>query len=378
MSGTPGNWKVIASSQSWIEGAAVEQLKQTAALPGMLAAWGLPDLHPGKGSPIGAAFLSSGQIYPFLVGNDIGCGMGLWQCDLASHKAKPEKWAQRLAGLESPWEGDTSAWLADYGLEATAYDGALGTIGGGNHFAELQKIHKVLNAEALAATGLDPQRLLLLVHSGSRGLGESILRRHTDRFGAAGLASDAPEAVAYLSAHDQAMRWAEANRALIARRFLDCLGAEGERALDVCHNQVSSQSLNPLDEQNQAEIGWLHRKGAAPADRGLAVVPGSRGSLSYLVLPNPRRESGWSIAHGAGRKWTRSDSKSRLKSRYGPEELRKTRLGSWVICEDRDLLYEEAPEAYKAIDRVVQDLVEAELVTVIAELAPMVTYKLRR
>ncbi|HEY9839767.1 MAG TPA: RNA ligase RtcB family protein [Candidatus Obscuribacterales bacterium] len=364
---TETNWHVIASQQSWIEGAAVDQLKQTAALPGMREAWGLPDLHPGKGSPIGAAFLCEGMIYPHLVGNDIGCGMGLWQTDLPAHKPKAERWWHKVAGLEAPWAGDRTAWLAQWGLEPGEHDTGLGTIGGGNHFAEVQKIHKLHDPEGLKAAGIDPRQLLLLVHSGSRGLGEAILRRHSDAHGAAGLAADGPEAAEYLLAHDRAVIWASANRALIAERLLSELGAAGQGLLDLCHNQVLL-----------THEGWLHRKGAAPADRGLAVIPGSRGSLSYLVMPEASAASGWSIAHGAGRKWSRHDSKARMKARYSPEELRKTRIGSWVICEDRDLLYEEAPDAYKAIDRVVQDLVDAGLVRVLAELAPILTYKVRR
>ncbi|PKL76417.1 MAG: RNA ligase RtcB family protein [Candidatus Melainabacteria bacterium HGW-Melainabacteria-1] len=361
------NWRVIASAQSWIEGAAVEQLKLTAKMPGMLAVWGLPDLHPGKGTPIGAAFLNQDRIYPHLVGNDIGCGMGLWQSDLPLRKAKPEKWFHRLTGLEGPWSGDTQAWLTQWGLEPSGFEAALGTIGGGNHFAELQKLQTVHDQAALRVAGLDPERLVLLVHSGSRGLGEAVLRAHTDVHGAAGLTAISEAAAAYLADHDRAVIWAEANRALIAARLLEVLGAAAERCLDICHNQVVRRPE-----------GWLHRKGAAPADCGLAVIPGSRGSLSYLVEPLSSADSGWSIAHGAGRKWNRHDSKARLKDRYKPEDLYKTRIGSWVICQDRDLLYEEAPAAYKPIDQVIQDLVAAGLIRVIAELSPLLTYKLRR
>lgn len=72
-----GRVRVVASKSTWIESAAVDQLKKTALLPGIELAVGPPDLHPGKGSPIGAAFVSNGWIYPALVGNDIGCGIAL-------------------------------------------------------------------------------------------------------------------------------------------------------------------------------------------------------------------------------------------------------------------------------------------------------------
>ncbi len=363
--------RIIASAQSWIEGAAVEQLKTMARLPAMRLAVGLPDLHPGKGHPIGAAFLAENHIYPHLVGNDIGCGMGLWQSDLAVRKWKGERSLRRLEGLEDPWQGDRAAWLADFGLEATPFDTSLGTIGGGNHFAELQRLSQILKPDPVKALGLDPSRLLLLVHSGSRGLGERILREHTAQWGGAGLHSESEAALAYIKAHDCAVKWGEANRSLIQKRFLDLLGATGQRLLDLCHNSVTPQAY-------QGCACWLHRKGASPADQGPVVIPGSRGSASYLVKPLPSDQSAWSLAHGAGRKWSRSESKGRLEKRYKAEDLIRTELGSWVICEDKNLLYEEAPAAYKTIDRVVQDLLEAELIEVWAILEPVVTYKMRQ
>jgi release factor H-coupled RctB family protein len=69
--------RVIASPATWIEGEALRQLDEAAKLPGMVATVAMPDLHPGKGSPVGAAFLAEGRLYPTLVGSDIGCGMSL-------------------------------------------------------------------------------------------------------------------------------------------------------------------------------------------------------------------------------------------------------------------------------------------------------------
>ncbi|EIC19626.1 RNA ligase RtcB family protein [Thiorhodovibrio frisius] len=370
---------LIASKDTWIEGGAVRQLEQTARLPGMRAAVGLPDLHPGTGYPIGAAFLSE-LVYPALVGNDIGCGMGLWQTDQAMRKFKSERAAERLSGLEGPWDGDLDGWRAEQGLAPSAFDQALGTIGGGNHFAEIQAVAEVLDATAFAALNLDPERLLLLVHSGSRGLGESVLRAVIDQHGHQGLAPAATAARDYLQAHDHAVHWAEANRRLIATRLLNALGMDAERLLDVWHNLVQ-----PIDWAG--ETLWLHRKGAAPADRGPVVIPGSRGTLSYLVEPllqsrlpfAPATDPSLrSLAHGAGRKWKRGEARPRLSTLQRPEDLRKTALGGQVICDDKELLYDEAPEAYKAVDRVVADLVDAGLCRVIATLRPVLTYKLRR
>ncbi|RKH35503.1 RNA ligase RtcB family protein [Corallococcus sicarius] len=362
--------RIIASPQSWVEGEAVRQLEAVARLPGMRLAVGLPDLHPGKGAPVGAAFESEGFLYPYLVGSDIGCGMGLWDVDLPVRKAKAERWAGKL-DLEGPWEGDAEAFLAGHGGKATGFEAALGTVGGGNHFAEVQRVETVHDARVFEALGLREERLLLLVHSGSRGLGEAILRTHVDRHAAGGLAAQTEEARAYLERHDGAVTWARANRALVAERALQGIGATGRRVLDVCHNSVTARHA-------EGRVAWLHRKGAAPWDEGPVVIPGSRGALSYLVLPVGTGEhSAHSLAHGAGRKWTRTAARERLKERFTAESLTRTVFKSHVICEDRDLLFEEAPPAYKAIDRVVTDLVEAGLVRVVATLAPVLTYKTR-
>jgi release factor H-coupled RctB family protein len=359
--------RVIASPSSWIEGEALRQLEAAARLPGMRLAVGLPDLHPGRGHPIGAAFASEGFVHPHLVGGDIGCGMALFRTGLSARKAKRDAWAKRLAGLEEPWDGDAAQVLAEHGASAGAFEPALGTIGGGNHFAELQVIHEVGDEEAIARLGLDASELVLLVHSGSRGLGQSILDRHVRAHGAGALPVPSPEAAAYLEAHDEAVRWAHANRALVARRFLDLVGGEPRVVLDVCHNSVTPRGG-----------GLLHRKGAAPHDRGVVAVPGSRGSYTYLVEPvGDGERSGWSLAHGAGRKYTRGDARKRLRERFRASELRQTELGSVVLCDDKDLLFEEAPAAYKDVDRVVQDLVDGGVGRVVAVTRPLITYKVR-
>ena len=87
---------------------------------------------------------------------------------------------------------------------------------------------------------------------------------------------------------------------------------------------------------------------------------------------------GWSLAHGAGRKWARSDARLRMRERFSVAELAQTGLGGRVVCEERDLLYEEAPAAYKSIEAVVHDLVDAGLVSVVATFRPLLTYKTRK
>jgi release factor H-coupled RctB family protein len=360
--------RLFASAQSWIEGEAVRQLYATAKLDGVRHAVGFPDLHPGKGSPVGAAFVTDGVLYPHLIGGDIGCGMALFKTDLVRRDAKLDRWAKLPFSLEHPWDQFVCDLLAEHDLESTEFDAALGTIGGGNHFAELQAVEKVLDADEFKKIDLGKQQLVVLVHSGSRGLGESILRAHVDQHFGHGVEADSFAAEEYLRGHDFAVRWAKANRELIARRFVATLGAESESLWDGCHNSITRQ-----------EADWIHRKGAVAADGDFVVIPGSRGSLSYLVKPIGDGEShAWSLAHGAGRKWARSDARQRMRERFGMHQLVQTPLGGRVICEERDLLYEEAPAAYKNIEVVIADLVAAGLVSVIATLRPLLTYKTRK
>ena len=364
--------RLIKSDASWIEGEAIRQLETTAKLDGIVAAVGMPDLHPGKGHPIGAAFVSKGTAHPHLVGNDIGCGMALWQTDITARRIKLDKFVKRLDGLDGPWDGDVEGRIEQAALPQNLAGPSLGTIGGGNHFAELQRVDNVEDQDGFAAIGLDRERALLLVHSGSRGLGEAILRAHVDRYRAAGLATDGDAFAAYIEAHNEAVAWASVNRAVIAERFLDCLGGTGKRRLDLCHNSVT-----PVGDR--ARDLWLHRKGAAPSNEGPVVIPGSRGAITYLVAPTGDQEDNvWSIAHGAGRRWTRSDTKARLSKRYRPQDLTRTDLGGRVICRNKELIYEEAPQAYKNIETVISDLVDAGLVRIIATLRPVITYKTRR
>ncbi|MBE0449154.1 MAG: RtcB family protein [Actinobacteria bacterium] len=135
---------LFASSKAWIEGESLRQLERVASLPGMVRVAGFPDLHPGKGSPIGAAMLSEGEIYPYLVGSDVGCGMGFFATELTATKAKAEKWSRKLKNLEEPWDGDVAAWLEERGARADGHLSAVGTIGLGNHFSELLRLHECM------------------------------------------------------------------------------------------------------------------------------------------------------------------------------------------------------------------------------------------
>ncbi len=363
--------RVIASSSTWIEGEALRQLETVSRYPGMVACVGLPDLHPGRGTPIGAAFLSRDVLYPHLVGNDIGCGMALWSTDLPSRKARPDKLAARLDGLDRPMDDSGRIQrerLAEAGLGGDAAL-ALGTPGRGNHFIELQRVREVIEPDAFASLGLDRDRLLALVHTGSRRLGETVLRRHLERHGPVGLAAGSEAARDYLAGHAAALAYADLNRRVCVERLLSAIGGHGRQVMTACHNQVSRFDA-------EGEVRWLHRKGAAPSEGKVAIVPGSRGDASYLVVPTPERCNALlSLAHGAGRRVARHDARRKLEGRFRRADLIRPATGGRVVCGDVQLLWEEAPECYKSAATVVEAMVEANLCRVVAILMPVVTFK---
>jgi release factor H-coupled RctB family protein len=353
------------SSKSWIDGAATRQLQQVALLPGVRAVAAMPDLHPGKYGPVGCGILAD-AIHPALIGADIGCGMGLYAIDLPARKIRIDKAPERLRSIECPFDGDIAGELATAGLYASAFDHTLGTIGGGNHFCELQVIEEIFAPDTAAAAGLDQNAAYILAHSGSRGLGHAIL----DGQLGAGLRPLDPLSDAgrrYMRHHDDALLWARVNRRVIAERAARALRCSARLICDCSHNFAQPRC-----------DGVLHRKGAAPSDMGLVPVPGSRGALSYLVEPlgDAAGQALCCLAHGAGRKYDRASMAGRVgTSKSDREKLAQNPFGGRVICEDRELLIEEAPQAYKSIDRVIGDLVEFGLARVVATFRPLVTLK---
>ena len=314
------NTNIITSAKNWMESSAIDQFEKTAKLPGMIAAAGMPDLHPGKDAPIGAVFATNTVVYPHLVGTDIGCGMSFWQTELSAGKIKVDKLAKRLQGLEGPWQGDLGLLRQQSGIGPTSFDSSLGTIGGGNHFAELQQCHTVYEPDFFRSSKIDDGAIFLLVHSGSRGFGEHVLREYQASHANHGQQIDSETGIRYLAAHDQALHWAELNRKLIAVRILEAIGTNGNQLLDICHNSVTEELLN-------GRSCLMHRKGAAPSDRGPIVIPGSRGALSYLVESTGNQDLNLStLAHGAGRKWKRSECKGRLSKKFTKENLIQTGL----------------------------------------------------
>ncbi len=355
---------IYASSDNWIEGSALNQFNNIAKKADVCHAVALPDLHPGRGVPVGSVFMTNSKIYPSLIGSDIGCGIALWQMNMPVRKLKLDRIVKKLETGALNKIGQ----FKEYANNQDEFASSLGTIGGGNHFAELTKVKKVVDNEIFHESFLDKSKAFLLVHSGSRGKGQQILKTYMSKLKDQGVYADSKDGVDYLKCHDEAVQWAILNRRLIAESFCSVLGTLSVEVCDVPHNCLE-----------KSPAGWIHRKGAAIAGERLVVIAGSRGTHSYIVKPiNQSIDNLWSVSHGAGRKWARHEVKPRLHKRYTAQDMLKTELGSRVICSDKELLYEEAPQAYKNIELVIRDLEDAQLIKVIAVLEPVVTYKTNR
>lgn len=122
----------------------------------------MPDLHKGDRFPIGCSVIASG-VYPTLIGSDIGCGISLYSLGATPSHLTPEKLASRLKGLDDPWDGNTKKWLRLYGIEEESeFDASLGTVGGGNHFAEILGVEQIVDLEACESMGLKEGNLYLM------------------------------------------------------------------------------------------------------------------------------------------------------------------------------------------------------------------------
>jgi release factor H-coupled RctB family protein len=403
----PAHARVVARDDVWMEGRAIDQLAHVACMPGCCKAVGMPDLHPGRGIPIGAAFAFEGVIRPALVGGDAGCGVR-WTV-VRRARFKGDALVRRLdeAFATTPWsEVDPTAlvraawtdgprgvaalegvpfalarWLSELepvdlmesgplleGLDPQRAADQLGTAGGGNHFLELARVDAIEDGELARAQDLRSGALVVLAHSGSRGLGGLLHAAW------AGKVLESPEAQQrYASQLAGACRYAITNRALLTWRMLQAMGATSVSRLgltqDVLHNTVLQTTWRGKDV-------WLHRKGAAPAEQGRpTVVLGSRGAPSFIMQGLGQEDALWSAAHGAGRKLGRKEAKSKLSSRYTRASLRRSKLGGRVVCDDPELLLTEHPDAYKPVVPVVDSLVDAGIATPTVSLVPVVTVK---
>jgi release factor H-coupled RctB family protein len=397
---------LISGPDVWMESEATRQLAAVAQLEGCVHAAGMPDLHPGRGFPIGAVVACRDVVHPHLVGGDAGCGARVVVTSV--ERTSPDRLERRLrAAFEAPvldgvdpdalfdavWRSGVRAlaeldgipddlrWLAarDAAIDALGPSGdaapyragfasALGTIGGGNHFAELARVGPVLDREAGASIGLVRDAVVVVAHSGSRGLGAAL----AETWGIGVLRG--ADRDRYLGELAGACRFARANRLVLTYRLLSALGALRDHTLrgafDVSHNDVRREPVAGAD-------AWVHRKGAAPAPAGaLTIVLGSRGAPSWIMKGTGAEPGLGSVAHGAGRRMTRSEAVDKLKHRYRRSEVTRSALGGRVICDDKILLFEEHPDAYKAIEPVIAALETHGQASRVAALTPIATVKL--
>jgi release factor H-coupled RctB family protein len=407
----PTNAHVIAESEVWMETAAIDQLRHVAALCGCRRAVGMPDLHPGRGIPIGAAFAFDGLVRPALVGGDAGCGArviavkrprytgdalvrrvsaetegpALPDCDPAelfnaAWQAGPrgllgvDGLPDSLAGViealvpEDVAEAGESGPAPEPALDHAGFGEQLGTAGGGNHFVEIARVERVADKAAARALDLSPGELAVVAHSGSRHLGAVVGARWHDAV------LDTPDTqAAYLADLAGCCRYAEANRLVLAWRLLVALGATRESSLgasfDLIHNTVRLESVEGRD-------AFVHRKGCAPAPKDApTIVLGSRGTPSWVMLGEGSADSLSSVAHGAGRRMGRHEAVAKLRDRYPRSTLSRTPGGGTVLCDDPELLYAEHPDAYKAIEPVIDSLERAGAARRVAALLPIVNVK---
>jgi tRNA-splicing ligase RtcB len=278
--------------------------------------------------------------------------------------------------------------------------GQIGTVGAGNHFIELQRVDEIHDPETADAFGLAPGGLTVLIHSGSRGLGHQVCTDHVrlmgpaqERYGIvvpdrqlACAPQSSPEGRAYLAAMAAAANYAWANRHAMAhgvresiRKVLGDAAADGTRQVyDVAHNVAKL-------ETHGGRTLLVHRKGAtrafpAGSDEIPAVyrevgqpvfIPGSMGTASYVLAgePGSMERSFGTTCHGAGRRMSRTRARKSITG----AELRRELEGRGIVvrCPSNKGLAEEAPFAYKDVERVVGVVERARLARRVARLRPL-------
>lgn len=331
--------KIIKNEKIWMEEEAIRQVEMLSKWDGIENAAGLPDLHSGF-VPVGTTFQTKDIIYPFLIGNDIGCGMSLFNTNIKAKKFDLESFCKKL--------------------ENTSIEGKY-SIGGGNHFAEIQIIDKIYNN--VDDLKLDKKQLYVMVHSGSRNIGNQVFQQFNS---CEGLKKDSDSFNHYLKLHDEAIAFAKENRVEIAKQLMEYIGIKFQldNIVDCMHNGIEEH-----------DGSYYHHKGSISAFHKYAIIAGTRGDYSYIVKCIPQEETLFSISHGAGRKWPRNLCKGRLENKYKKDELKSTKLGGRIITDKKELLYEEASEAYKNIEDVIEVLTEYNCIEVVAQLKPLLTYK---
>ena len=360
----------------------------------------MPDAHVGYGMPIGGVIACRDALIPNAVGVDIGCGVGAVKTNLAAEKVADKSLLRAIINAikeripvgegnarKHPvqWEG-FELWFGSFNGELPVWyrnekkldEHNLGTLGGGNHFIEIQKS--------------DEGQVWLMLHSGSRNLGYRVANYyHKEALNLnkemgielpdkqlAYLPQGHELCEAYIRDMNYALSYAAENRRLMMEFLKSVMedmfpGIEYSFSVNIHHNYAAL-------EEHGGELLWIHRKGATSARRGEpGIIPGSMGTFSYIVegLGNP--DSFCSCSHGAGRKMGRADACRRLTKEECDQAMEGIVFDRWTLSDVRDANKKklpdlsEAPLAYKDIDEVIQ--AELDLIKPLVRLRPLAVVK---
>lgn len=400
-------WRVPV--KSWcpeLEPAAREQAGNLAAHPAVFHHVALmPDAHSGYGMPIGGVVAMKNSVCPSAVGVDIGCGMIAVRTNVKAETVADMSLRRRFHDAvktrvpvgeghshDKPqtWDGferflDTSTWPRNDQAGPSVEDidrKNLGTLGGGNHFIELQQDDSPDN------------NVWLMIHSGSRNLGHRIATNFSARAKTlceryfvdlrdpdlAFLPAEEELGRAYIDWMNFALEYARESRKRMMDEVFGCFADTiGDRLPEVgeifCHDIHHNYAAL---ESHFGQNVWVHRKGATSAKEGeIGIIPGSMGTASYIVsgLGNP--DSFFSCSHGAGRRMSRTAACERLTVAQCDEAMKgivcgrwgKVRRGSQKGMPDLS----EAPGAYKDIESVIE--CEKDLVKPVIRLTPLACVK---
>ena len=376
-----------------IEDGAMEQVRNLANLPFAFKHIAvMPDSHQGYGMPIGGVMATKGVVIPNAVGVDIGCGMcavktSLTEIDTETLKKimgeirkqiplgfnhHKEAQDRSLMPVNEQVTSPSNVWNSIVRQEYNAALKQIGTLGGGNHFIEIQK-------------GSDGY-VWIMIHSGSRNFGLKIAKYYNDlavelnekwfsevpkKWELAFLPLESNEGQDYLKEMQYAVDFALANRKLMMDRITDIFA--GQYAPDdfiplefvnIAHNYAKM-------ENHFGENVMVHRKGATLATEDtIGIIPGSQGTKSYIVKGKGDRESFNSCSHGAGRRMGRKEAERTLNLE---EEIKR--------LDDQGILHairgihdlDEAAGAYKPIGEVMRN--QSDLVEILVELQPLAVIK---
>ena len=384
MNGTPVKmWANMCDATAW------QQISNLCSLPFVFRHLALmPDLHGGKGMPIGTVLATKDVVIPNAVGVDIGCGMCAVKTYIKVETIEQEVLRKQIMrgirkqiplGMEHHKEAQEEKYMpANHDVDSMTivkrqYVSAtkqVGTLGGGNHFIELQSD--------------DEGWLWIMIHSGSRNLGKQVCDYYSrvamilnERYFSSVkpelnlpfLPLKTKEFNEYWSEMQYCIDFGLCNRKLIMQRIEEVISdaipnVEFEPMINIAHNYAAW-------ETHFDEACIVHRKGATSAKMGeIGIIPGSQGTSSYIVegLGNPL--SFMSCSHGAGRVMSRTEAVKSLNLAEEIQKLDEKGIVHAIICQE-DL--DEASSAYKNIEKVIEQ--EADLVKIKTRLFPMAVIK---